>query len=268
MTLPRPHTEAAAAGLAALLADPAHCLVSVDFDGTLAPIVHRPEDARPVEGALAALHAVAGAFGHVAIVTGRPADWLVEATGVADVPGLVISGQYGAQHWAGGTLTESEPAPGLAAVREALPGLVAGTPARIEDKRLSLVVHTRAAEHPDAALAALVGPLRALAAAHGLEAHPGRAIVELRPAGFDKGGALTALVTELGARSVLFAGDDLGDLAAFAAVRALRADGVPGVTVCSASAEVPAVAERADLVVDGPPGVVALLTALVAAAAR
>jgi trehalose 6-phosphate phosphatase len=78
----------------------------------------------------------------------------------------------------------------------------------------------------------------------------------------DKGAALRALVAELGSTSVLYTGDDLGDLAAFDAVEALRAEGVPGVTVCSASDEVLTLAERADLVVDGPPGVVRLVESL------
>ena len=61
---------------------------------------------------------------------------------------------------------------------------------------------------------------------------------------------------------MLFIGDDLGDLPAFAAVEALRDEGVPGLTVCSGSEEVPEVRRRADLVVDGPAGVVRLLAAL------
>jgi trehalose 6-phosphate phosphatase len=64
---------------------------------------------------------------------------------------------------------------------------------------------------------------------------------------------------------VLFCGDDLGDLAAFAAIRGLRADGIPGCAVASASAETPQVAEAADLAVDGPAGIVRFLSALVAA---
>jgi trehalose 6-phosphate phosphatase len=60
----------------------------------------------------------------------------------------------------------------------------------------------------------------------------------------------------------MFCGDDLGDLAAFAAVRTLRSSGIPGLTVCSASSESPQVAAEADLVVDGPDGIVALLQAL------
>jgi len=90
-------------------------------------------------------------------------------------------------------------------------------------------------------------------------------VLELRPPGVDKGSALTGLVRERSAGSVLFCGDDLGDLPAFAAVRELRAQGVPGCVVASASAESPRVADAADLTVPGPDGIVALLTALAAA---
>jgi trehalose 6-phosphate phosphatase len=262
MTLPESRTEAGQAGLAALIAHPADALIAVDFDGTLAPIVARAEDARPLAGALDALIAVAGAFGHVGVVTGRPAGWLVEVAGLDAIPRLVIVGQYGAERWSAGELTRSEPPPGLAAIRTALPDLVAGTQARIEDKGLSVVVHTRGASDPEAALAALAAPVRALARRNGLAAHPGRAVIEIRPTGFDKGRALRDLVEECAARAVLFAGDDLGDLPAFAAIEELRESGHAGVTVCSASAEMPSVAERADLVVDGPAGVADLLSAL------
>ena len=78
----------------------------------------------------------------------------------------------------------------------------------------------------------------------------------------DKGVALLEHVRETGAASVLYAGDDLGDLPAFAAVEKLRSDGVPGLLVCSGSTEVTELADRADLVVDGPAGVVALLREL------
>ncbi|WP_416976060.1 trehalose-phosphatase, partial [Streptomyces sp. 4F14] len=91
---------------------------------------------------------------------------------------------------------------------------------------------------------------------------PGRMVLELRPPGMDKGVALSRYVRELGAESVLYAGDDLGDLPAFAAVEALRSDGVPGLLVCSGSEEVTELSQRADVVVDGPEGVVRLLRAI------
>ena len=129
-------------------------------------------------------------------------------------------------------------------------------------------MHTRRAADPAGALAALREPLAGLAADTGLVVEPGRLVIELRPPGMDKGAALTALVAERKAGPVLFAGDDLGDLAAFGAVRALREDGHPGLTVCSASGEVSELAAEADLVVDGPGGVAALLGSLARSLAR
>jgi trehalose 6-phosphate phosphatase len=266
VTLPRPVTPEGRAGLDALLADPRHGLIATDFDGTLAPIVDRPGDARAQPGAVPALTALAGAVGTVAVITGRPAGEAVALGGFADVPGLIVIGHYGWQRWQDGELTAAQAPAAVDAARGALPGLLreAGAPdgTWVEDKGHAVAVHTRGAADPEAALARLRAPLGELAASLGLAAEPGRLVIELRPPGVDKGTALTGLVAERAARSALFCGDDLGDLAAFAAVRALRADGVPGCTVASASAESPQVADAADLVVPGPAGVVDLLTTL------
>ncbi|MCU0265985.1 MAG: trehalose-phosphatase [Actinomycetia bacterium] len=265
--LPQPRTAAGREGLAALLAEPGRALVACDYDGTLAPIVEHPDQALPAPGAIDALVAVAGVVGSVAVVTGRPAAAAVHLADLGRVPGIVVLGLYGAQRWPGasaGTTSAPVPAPGLDAVRAALPDVVAGAPAGtyVEDKGGSLAVHTRRTADPPAALDAVRPALEQLAARHGLRLDPGRLVLELRPPGADKGLALEALVRERRARSVLFAGDDLGDLAAFEAVRRLRLAGVPGLTVASASTETPEVAAEADLVVPGPPGVVALLTSL------
>jgi trehalose 6-phosphate phosphatase len=123
-------------------------------------------------------------------------------------------------------------------------------------------VHTRRTADPAAALALLREPLSSLADSTALTLEPGRMVLELRPPGMDKGAALRQLAAERAARAVLYCGDDLGDLAAFAAIRGLRADGVPGCAVASESTESPQVAAAADLVVDGPPGIVRFLAGL------
>ena len=94
----------------------------------------------------------------------------------------------------------------------------------------------------------------ALAERHRLSVEPGRNVIEVRSGSMHKGLALRAVLEEVGAEGVLFAGDDLGDVAAFEAVRDLRADGLPGVVVCSASEEQPELVELADVVVDGTQG--------------
>jgi trehalose 6-phosphate phosphatase len=156
--------------------------------------------------------------------------------------------------------------PGVQTAREALPGLLAAVAApegtTVEDKGTALAVHTRRTADPAAALALLREPLQRLADRTALTLEPGRLVLELRPPGMDKGTALGELAAERAARSVLFCGDDLGDLTAFAALRDLRAHGIPGCAVASQSTETPQVAEAADLVVDGPPGIVRFLATL------
>ncbi|RCV54865.1 trehalose-phosphatase [Marinitenerispora sediminis] len=271
MTLPRPRTPEGAAALDRLLADPSGAVLAFDFDGTLAPIVPDPRDARAYPGAAAVLARLSPLVGGIAIVTGRPAAVAVEYGGFdgGAVPGLTVLGQYGRERWADGRLTVPEPPPGVAAARAELPRLLERLAAPqgtwIEDKEHALAVHTRRTADPDGALDLLREPLAGLAGRAGLALEPGRMVIELRPPGMDKGVALTGLVAERGATSLLYAGDDLGDLAAFDAVRELRDTGVAGLTVCSGSDEVAELADRADLVVDGPAGVVGLLTELAAA---
>ena len=272
MAIPEPRTTAGAAGLAALLKDPARAVVALDFDGTLAPIVADPERAHAHPDAVPALARLAPKVAAVAVVTGRPAEAAVRLGGFAGVAGLehlTVLGHYGLERWdaATGDVTAPEVHPGIAALRAELAVLPVPEGTWIEDKGHAIAVHTRRTADPDAAIVALDAPLRTLAERHRLAVEPGRMVMELRPPGMDKGVALTGFLRERDAGSVLFAGDDLGDLAAYAAVEALRAgSGLPGLLVCSAPATgeppVAALADRADLVVPGPDGVAALLAAL------
>ncbi|MEU9145278.1 trehalose-phosphatase [Streptomyces sp. NPDC048349] len=272
--LPMPVTAAGREGLDALLRAPRSSVVALDFDGTLAEIVPDPDQARAHAGALPALAALAPEVAHVAVITGRPAGVAVRYGGFAGVAGLehlVVLGHYGAERWDAVTGIVQAPAehPGVAAVRAELPGFLDSIGAWqgtwIEEKGRALAVHTRRAADPEAAFAALREPLAELAARHGLMVEPGRAVLELRPPGMDKGVALTEFLAETGAEAVLYAGDDLGDLAAYSAVEKRRAEGLPGLLVCSGSAEVPELASRADLVVPGPAAVVGFLADLAAA---
>ncbi|MCX5012577.1 trehalose-phosphatase [Streptomyces sp. NBC_00555] len=269
--LPMPVTAAGREGLDALLRAPRRSVVALDFDGTLAEIVPDPDQARAHPDAVPALAALAPEVASVAVITGRPAGVAVRYGGFAGVPGLehmVVLGHYGAERWDAVSGIVHAPAehPGVAAVRAELPGFLDSIGAWrgtwIEEKGRALAVHTRRAEDPEAAFAALREPLADLAARHGLMVEPGRAVLELRPPGMDKGVALTEFLAERDAEAVLYAGDDLGDLAAYSAVEKRRADGLPGLLVCSGSAEVPELAARADLVVHGPAEVVALLADL------
>lgn len=264
--LPVPSTDAGKAGLSALAARLDEALIGVDFDGTLSPIVSHPADARALPEAIAALRRLSGLAGTVAIITGRPAADAARFAGVEDVPGIVVLGHYGRQRWSGGTLTAPPPPPGVAVAAARLADVLAAAGAPdgtwVETKEEAVAVHTRRTADPAGALDLLRAPLAALAEQTGLVTEPGRMVIELRPPGTDKGVALRDLAAGRRPSAVLFCGDDLGDRAAFAAVTELRGEGIPGLTVCSVSAERTGLEKEADLVVDGPAGVTGLLAGL------
>jgi trehalose 6-phosphate phosphatase len=250
---------------AALVARPDEGLVALDYDGTLAPIVARPEDAVAQPGIVDALTTLARRGVRVAIITGRPVEAALSLGGLAAVPGITILGHYGLQRWEAGEISSPDVSPGVVTARARLTKYVAAhNPGMtVEDKHHAVALHTRNAADPAAAFEAAMPMARALADECGLELVPGRFVLEIRPAGIDKGGALRAIVAELDRRALLFGGDDLGDLPAVAAIGGLRDAGVLGMVVCSDSPETPAaLRDAADLVVDGPPGVLATLQAL------
>lgn len=246
-------------GLRAITDAPDQALVAVDFDGTLAPIVPDPEQAFADPRACTALGRLGALVGTVAIITGRPTRTAVRLGNLDRFPGLdhlIVLGQYGVERWDARTGEFSDPPVPrqVIAARDAVAKLAASHGADFEDKGRAMAVHFRNAAEPQQTMADVSPAIAQLADAHGLVLEPGRLVIELRAPGMDKGRALRELVAERQARSVLFAGDDLGDLAAFDAIEDLRTTGTPGVTVAVASQEQHALADRADVVVHGTQG--------------
>ncbi len=252
----------------AVVNDPGGTLLALDFDGTLAHIVDDPAQAYAHEQSVAALGRLGEVLGQVAIITGRPVAQALDLGGLVGRTGLdrlMILGQYGAERW---RASDGEPQPverpdAIVKLGELLPEWLAERGAdhvRLEDKGLALAIHTRGIDRE--VLRRLSAPLETLAAELGLAVEPGRQVLELRAPGMDKGQALRSVVTEVGARRVIFAGDDLGDLPAFDAVDSLRTAGIDGLLICSASTEQDALVARADIVLDGPDAVATWLEEL------
>ena len=239
-----------------VLTDPASTALLFDFDGTLAPIVDDPARAEPVAGVADLLDHLAARFGRVAVVSGRPrsflTDWLP--------PSVDLSCLYGLEVRVAGVESEHPDAepwrPRIAEVAAAadLPSGVT-----VEAKGLSMTVHYRRA--PDAE-AAVVTWASSVAAETGLELRRAKASVELHPpVEVDKGTSVRVLTEGCG--TVVYVGDDVGDLPAFAALDELRGVGVRTVKVASGGDELPdEVARHADLVVHGPDEVLALFAPL------
>ena len=255
-----------------LVASAASAVVGLDFDGVLSPIVPDPASATIHPEGPVVLLALAEQVRGVAVITGRPARQAI-SLGRLDQVGaalaergreLFLLGQYGNERWSSGSgEVVSPPAPeGLGSFLAGLPDLLrhhGAADAYVEEKGLAVAVHTRRLPDPTAAFDRLLPVISEAALAHGLGVEPGRLVIEVRAPGMHKGQALRTIHAELGARGVLFAGDDLGDIEAFRAAAALREQGEPGLLVCSGSEEQRALVELSDIVVDGPAGVLALL---------
>ncbi|MET0837955.1 MAG: trehalose-phosphatase [Marmoricola sp.] len=262
---------------AALVRSADDLVIGLDFDGTLAPIVEDPEKAHIHPDANDVLVDLAEQVRAVAVITGRPARQVLDLGGLEEVGNaigehgreLFVLGQYGNERWTSTNRRVISPKPprGLASFTSHLPRLLRQAhveDAWVEEKGLAVAVHTRRLEDPQAAYDRLLPVLSEAAEAHDLDVEPGRNVVEIRAHGMDKGAAVHRLVDEVGAKAIAFIGDDLGDLEAFNAVDELRHRGFHGLLVASHSDEETALTARADLVVDGPEGVLGLLRQLVA----
>ena len=231
--------------LAELARDPEEAAILLDVDGTLAPIVADPSEARVPDETRAELRRLVARYGLVGCVTGRPTPVAREIVGV---DGVVYAGEHG---------LELDPE-ALRWIPE-LDRFVAAAAWPVERKRFTASFHFRTADDEAAAVAAL-SELADRARAAGLVARWGRKVLEVRPpVSAHKGTALVHLLESRGLRRALFAGDDDTDLDGFGAMDELDL----GVKIAVASDEgPPALREAADIVVDGPAGLLELLRLL------
>lgn len=234
----------------ALLQDvtPARLLVASDFDGTLSPIVARPEKAAPVPGALAALQHLLDRGAQVAVISGRSRRALEELVPLA---GVRLLGDYGLE---APSPAETEALRSFNAAVADLIGDLDGVV--LEAKPGSSSIHYR--DRP-AAGPGLLEELRPIAAGLGLRAGAGRMVVEVRPEGADKGHALRRLLEASRPDAVVFGGDDEGDRAAFQVAARHPRHLVVGVR---SGETAPDLFGACDAVVAGPPGWVAVLETL------
>jgi trehalose 6-phosphate phosphatase len=237
-------------------------LIAVDFDGTLAPMVPDPEASRPVSGSVEVLQDLARRGAQIAVVTGRDAATAVRLSGAEAIDRVVVSGLYGTQLWHDGELASAEEPPGLAVIRRVLAGRMAAIDPDlwVEDKRLSLVVHTRRTLDPLQRLRDIDAAVRELARASGLEVHPGKLVLEIRGPGTSKAHAIRTLLTDDVAAAV-YAGDDAGDVSAVEALREwATASGRPALSI--SVGDQPDMTRAADVSVNSPEDLVELLRRL------
>ena len=231
-----------------LSADPAEVGLFLDFDGVLAPIVERPEDAAPPPETRAELERLVERYALVAVVSGRATDDVQLRLGV---DGVVCVGSHG---------LELEPQAGR--WRRVLAAFAADAPwprEEVEVKGLAVAFHFRGHADEREAVRAL-DAIAASAREEGLVARYGRKILEvLPPVGSHKGTAVRHLLEEHALRRALAAGDDTTDIDSFAALDGLEV----AVRVAVASAEAPStLLDAADIRVESTDDFLALLRQL------
>jgi trehalose 6-phosphate phosphatase len=249
--------------------DPGGAAILLDVDGTIAPIVDRPDDAAVPDETRELLRELAGRYGLVAGVSGRPA---LDARRIVGLDEIAYSGNHGFELLLPGE-SEPHPDPSLDGHDEDARRFVGGLDQRdleragirVEDKGAIVALHWRGSENEGEA-EALAREIESDADWKGLVAHRGRKVLEIRPdVPVNKGIAVAALIPARPVKAALYAGDDRTDVDAFAALRTLHEDGALDAVACIAigSDEAPPeVSANADMTVDGPGGFVQILRAL------
>ncbi len=185
-------------------------LLAFDFDGTLAPIVLRPEEAR-VPAAIARRLERLARYRPLAIITGRT---VADVKRRLDFLPQFIVGNHGAEDPGRSVALDTAPLDALRMRIRERDAELSSAGVLLEDKRFSLALHYRLAPDPFLALKR-IGAISANPEA-GLRAFGGKAVVNvvLQDAP-DKGDAVASLVERADCDSAIFVGDDVGDEAVF-----------------------------------------------------
>lgn len=211
------------------------CAFFLDVDGTLLEIADTPSSVRvdmDLLELIGRLSRISG--GALALISGRSITDLDELLGAHRIP---LTGQHGLERRdAAGRLWIHAASPGAkGAIKEALVPVLARHPGLLlEDKGLTLALHYRQAPQLAAYAHRLMARLMRQAGGN-LELQKGKRVIEIKPAGIDKGTAVAEYLTEspFRGRHPVFIGDDLNDEHGFAEVN--RMDGIsikvgPGVS--------------------------------------
>jgi trehalose 6-phosphate phosphatase len=190
-------------------------LVTSDFDGTLAPIVNNPADARPLADAAAALVGLADLRSTAtALISGRALDTLRSLSSMPESVHLV--GSHGAEFASGFSHDIDESM--LRTIFDTLNAIAAERPGvTVELKPASVALHVRNAGPADAEAALIQA--RDASGSWDAELTEGKAVLEFAVISTDKGEAVDILREQHDASAVVFFGDDVTDEKAFRRLR-------------------------------------------------
>ncbi len=253
----RDGVEAAVAQALEVLRSRPSALIT-DVDGTISPIVPRPEDAFVRDGTKASLRALAARLDLVAVISGRAE---AVARAMVGCEELTYIGNYG--------LVEGAASPPAAAELVALRARVAARLAHLpcvtlEDKGTGFAMHYRGCEDGERVRDELLALVGADAAAAGGKLLEGKQVLEVVPRSLPgKDTSIAKLAADRRLSGIVYVGDDASDVVVFEELARRRAAGAPGLAVASIDAETPQrVRLAADVRLAGVGAVGAFLAAL------
>lgn len=193
-------------------------LLASDYDGCIAPIVSRPQDAVGDGRSVTALvDASRMPRTHAAVVSGRALADLAALSGLDPDGGVTLVGSHGSEFTGGFSRPVTDVQKRLLAwIVESLTDVADRYPGvTVETKPVSAALHVRNVG-PDDAAAALAAVRSGPATADGVHVTEGKAVIELAVIEVSKGDALDRLRTDTHADTVIYLGDDVTDERAFA----------------------------------------------------
>jgi trehalose 6-phosphate phosphatase len=231
-----------------------------DIDGTLSPIVERPEEAKVTPRCRNLLKRLIVEGVRVALITGRT---LEVARAMVKIDEAAYAANHGLEYWIKGRVGWAE---GIDEYGSLVEQVVAKTShleaagVQVERKGPGVAFHYRRAPDAEAARALILHTIQS-STARRFRVSEARKVIELRPdVQANKGTATRLLANRLEVKGIMCVGDDRTDIDMFEAVSDLRSQGIEGCRVAVLSAEiVPDLLSAADYTVQGVEGVERLL---------
>jgi trehalose 6-phosphate phosphatase len=238
-----------------------------DIDGTLSPIVQRPEDARVTPRCRELLVGLIESRVQVALITGRP---LGVARSMVGIDAAAYAANHGLEFWIDGSMEVLE---GVEEYRDLVERVLAeagdldAAGVQVERKGPGVAFHYRRVRDTEAARSAILRAIESPTAVERFAVIEGRKVFELRPKiEASKGTATRLLAERLGVKGIVCMGDDRTDIDMFHALSDLRKKGTEGRSIAVLSPEVaPDLPDAADFSVNGVGGVEWLLAEMLIA---
>lgn len=249
-----------------LRACPSKTAILSDIDGTLHPIVERPDQIHFDKLVPSTLEKLTEKYALVGLITGRS---LKSALSFINVHGIVYIGNHGLEISKNNKIEHADGVQKyIPSIRTALKLVsqsnLSKTPdIYIEDKDVAVAVHYRQAP---AKVYEVENTVNKIANDLGLKVIRGRKVYELQPPiNIDKGTALIKLIKQAGVNLVLYMGDDISDIKAFRRLKKLTLPNFQAITIGIRSTEVSEIEkeESIDYLIDSVDDSIALLHNLV-----